>query len=199
MDRLDRRTFVATSAATTAAMTVPSDSIMHALGTADSPASTRLDPRRHRFGVNYTPSHNWWFCWNDWNPDPIKRDLDAIVALGADHLRILLVWPFFQPNPKWVSPAHLERLDQLVTLMGERHLDALVTVFTGQLSGWYFLPSFNRLSDGFFTDRVMLDAQELFVRELGRVLQPHQNVIGFDMGNEINTCWSAPPAACERG
>ena len=22
---------------------------------------------RHRFGVNYTPSHNWWFCWNDWN------------------------------------------------------------------------------------------------------------------------------------
>jgi hypothetical protein len=67
------------------------------------------------------------------------------------------------------------------------------------LSGWYFLPSFNRLSDGFFTDRVMLDAQELFVRELGRVLQPHQNVIGFDMGNEINTCWSAPPAACERG
>ncbi len=59
--------------------------------------------------------------------------------------------------------------------MGERHLDALVTVFTGQLSGWYFLPSFNRLSDGFFTDRVMLDAQELFVRELGRVLQPHQN------------------------
>ena len=20
---------------------------------------------RHRFGVNYTPSRNWWFCWND--------------------------------------------------------------------------------------------------------------------------------------
>ena len=161
-------------------------------------ARTRLNPQprshRHRFGVNYTPSHNWWFCWNDWNPDPIKRDLDAIAALGADHLRILLVWPFFQPNPKWVSPAHLDRLDQLITLMGERHLDALVTVFTGQLSGWYFLPSFNRLSDGFFTDRVMLDAQELFVRELGRVLQPHQNVIGFDMGNEINTCWSAKTA-----
>ena len=78
--------------------------------------------------------------------DPIKRDLDAIAALGADHLRIMLIWPFFQPNPKWVSPAHLERLDQLLTLMGERHLDALVTVFTGQLSGWYFLPSFNRLS-----------------------------------------------------
>jgi hypothetical protein len=36
----------------------------------------------------------------------------------------------------------------------------------------------------------MLAAQELFVRELGRVLAPHENLIGFDMGNEINTCWS---------
>ena len=47
-----------------------------------SASNLMLDPMRHRFGVNYTPSHNWWFCWNDWNPDPIKRDLDAIAALG---------------------------------------------------------------------------------------------------------------------
>jgi len=75
-----------------------------------------IDLSRHRFGVNYTPSHNWWFCWNDWNADPIRRDLDAIAALGADHLRLMLIWPFFQPNPKWVSTAHLERMDQLLTL-----------------------------------------------------------------------------------
>ncbi len=147
---------------------------------------------RHRFGVNYTPSHNWWFCWNDWDADPIKRDLDAIAALGADHLRIMLVWPFFQPNPKWVSPAHLARLDQLLTLMGERKMDALVTVFTGQLSGWYFLPPFNRLSDGFYTEPLMWNAQELFVRELARTMRPHGNIIGFDFGNELNTCWQAP-------
>src|ERR1700676_4721113 len=64
-----------------------------------------LDLTLHRFGVNYTPSHNWWFCWNDWNAAPIRRDLDAIAALGADHLRLILIWPFFQPNPKWVSSA----------------------------------------------------------------------------------------------
>ena len=88
---------------------------------------------RHRFGVNYTPSKNWWFCWNEWDAGSMKRNLDAIAALGADHLRILLIWPYFQPNPKWVSPLHLERLDQLLTLMGERNLDAVVTVFTGQI------------------------------------------------------------------
>ena len=186
---MNRRHFLSASAATLAA----SSSIATALAPEASPDAHILLLTRHRFGVNYTPSHNWWFCWNDWNPDPIRRDLDAIAALGADHLRILLVWPFFQPNPTWVSPAHLERLDQLITHMGERHLDALVTVFTGQLSGWYFLPPFNRLSDGFFTNRVMLDAQALFIRELSRTLAPHPNVIGYDMGNEINTCWSADP------
>jgi hypothetical protein len=153
-----------------------------------------LDLNRHRFGVNYTPSRNWWFCWNDWDAGSIARDLDAIAGLGADHLRIMLVWPFFQPNPKWVSGAHLERLDQLLSLMEQRRLDALVTVFTGQLSGWFFLPSFNRLSDGFYTEKMMWDAQELFVRELARVMKPHANIMGFDFGNELNTCWKAPQA-----
>jgi endo-1,4-beta-mannosidase len=188
---MDRRTFISTSAAAATAIAAPS--FAGTLAAATSSDAHTLDLTRHRFGVNYTPSHNWWFCWNDWNPDPIRRDLDAIAALGADHLRILLIWPFFQPNPTWVSPAHLDRLNQLITLMGERQLDALVTVFTGQLSGWYFLPPFNRLSNGFFTDRIMLDAQALFIRELSRTLAPHQNVIGFDMGNEINTCWSTDP------
>jgi hypothetical protein len=47
------------------------------LGSGDLP---ELDLTRHRFGVNYTPSHNWWYCWNDWDSYPIKRDLDAIAA-----------------------------------------------------------------------------------------------------------------------
>jgi len=148
---------------------------------------------RHRFGVNYTPSKNWWFCWNEWDADPIKRDLDGIASLGADHLRILLIWPYFQPNPKWVSPLHLERLDQLLTLMGERGLEALVTVFTGQLSGWYFLPPFNKPGSAFYTDDTIWQAQEMFVQQLARVISARDNVIGFDVGNEINTCWSTEP------
>ncbi|MGB7130163.1 MAG: hypothetical protein WBD59_05110, partial [Candidatus Sulfotelmatobacter sp.] len=123
----------------------------------------------------------------------IGRDLDAIAFLGADHLRILLIWPYFQPNPTWVSPLHLERLDQLLTLMAERRLDAVITVFTGQLSGWYFLPPFNKPGAAFFTDDGIWKAQELIVRQLAGVIAAKQNVIGFDLGNEINTCWSAEP------
>ncbi len=190
---MNRRQFLAASSAAAAgALAASSPPASFALAQTNPASTSKLDLTRHRFGVNYTPSHHWWFCWNDWNVDPIRRDLDAIAALGADHLRLMLIWPFFQPNPIWVSPAHLERLDQLLAMMGERHLDALVTVFTGQLSGWFFLPSFNRLSDGFYTNATMRSAQELFVRQLARVMQPHANIIGFDFGNELDTCWKAP-------
>ncbi len=166
---------------------------------AETRSLTPLALERHRFGVNYTPSHNWWFCWNNWDADSVKRDLDAIAGLGADHLRILLVWPYFQPNPTYVSALHLDRLDQMLTMMGERRMDVLVTVFTGQLSGWYFLPPFQKDRDGhageaFYSDPTMFAAQGLFVRELAHLIQRHTNIIGFDLGNEVNTCWSAPTA-----
>src|SRR5271165_1932171 len=122
---MNRRKFLAGSAASVAAVAGQGSMARRVAAQAASPEHAGLDLNRHRFGVNYTPSRNWWFCWNDWDAWSIVRDLDAIAALGADHLRIMLVWPFFQPNPKWVSTAHLERLDQLLRLMGERRLDAL--------------------------------------------------------------------------
>lgn len=129
---MDRREFISASAAVAGAMAVRRggalDLMAHSTAPIRSAATLGLDVSRHRFGVNYTPSRNWWFCWNEWDADPIKRDLDGIAALGADHLRVLLIWPYFQPNPKYVSPLHLQRLDELLTLMGERNLDALVTV-----------------------------------------------------------------------
>lgn len=188
---IDRRKFLAS--ATGAALAAASGLAQQSPeGKPPSADGLRLD--RHRFGVNYTPSHNWWFCWNDWNRDPIQQDLDRIASLGADHLRVLLIWPYFQPNLTWVSPAHLERLDDLMTLAAERNLDVLVTVFTGQLSGWLFLPPFNKPDPAFYSDVRIGAAQELFVRELSHRMRAHSNFLGYDLGNELNTCWTAPLA-----
>ena len=139
----------------------------------------------HRFGVNYTPSKNWYFCWNDWEPDSIARDFDAIAALGADHIRLMLIWPYFQPNPTWVSPLHLDRLEQLMGLAHARRLNVLVTVFTGFLSGWHFPPPFYKTGD-LYTSPEMFRAQSFMIKALAARLKTHPNLIGFDIGNEIN-------------
>ena len=48
---------------------------------------------RHRFGLNYVPSESWYFFYNDWQPDRILRNMAAMAEVGADHLRVMVVWP----------------------------------------------------------------------------------------------------------
>lgn len=185
---MDRRMFLVSAAGAALAAT---SGLSPDLTAENTSGGDRLRLDRHRFGVNYTPSHNWWFCWNDWKRDPIQQDLDRIALLGADHLRVLLIWPYFQPNLTWVSPAHMDRLDDLMTMAAARHLDVLVTVFTGQLSGWFFLPPFNKPDPAFYSDARIGAAQDLFVSALAQKMRAHSNFLGFDLGNELNTCWTA--------
>jgi hypothetical protein len=144
-----------------------------------------------RFGVNYIPRENWWYAWNDFSQDSIARDLDAIAALGADHLRIMLVWPYLQPNRGWVSPAHLDRLDQLMVLTAERNLDVCPALYTGWLSGWPFRPVFDEGRD-FYREPAMREPSELYMRACAERLNQHANFLGFDLGNEMNGCWKTP-------
>lgn len=152
------------------------------------------DLSRIRFGVNYVPSRKWWYCWNDFEPEDHARDFDAIAAMGADHLRIMLIWPYFQPNRRWVSPAHLDRLDRLMSLAGERKLDVCVTPLTGWLSGWAFRPNFDR-ADDFYTAPEMREPVERYLRACAERLNTHDNFLGFDLGNELNCCWRAKTTA----
>lgn len=149
---------------------------------------------RYRFGVNYTPSQKWWFCWNDFSRDEAARDLDTIVKLNADHIRIMAIWPYFQPNPGWVSPAHLEHLRTIMELAAERNLDVCVSLFVGHLTGQHFRPGYEFNAD-FFTDEYMSSVQKLYIESMAEVLNQFDNFLGFDLGNELNCCWKTPDIA----
>jgi len=173
--------------------------VLAATGAAARTTDRRANPDRlrfdrHRFGVNYVPSKHWYYCWNDWDAAAIARDLDAIAGLSADHIRVMLVWPAFQPNPNYVSSAHLDRLEQLMTLAAQHGLDVLVTPLTGWLSGFAFRPPFLE-DEAFYTSPKWLEAQLFFIRTLGTRLRTHANFLGFDVGNEINCAWSAKTTA----
>jgi endo-1,4-beta-mannosidase len=147
--------------------------------------------QRFRFGVNYTPTRHWYYCWNDFEADSIRRDLDTVAELHSDHIRLQLIWPWFQPNPNWVSPAHLERLRTLMSIAAERGLDVCVAALNGWLSGYAFQPPFGG-KESIYTSPLFRAAQERYFTELSKVLQPQPNFLGFDLGNEMNYYWPAP-------
>ncbi len=147
----------------------------------------------HRFGVNYVPSRNWYYCYNDWDGDSICRDLDAVAALGADHVRIMLIWPWFQPNPTALSARHLDHLEQILAIAAERGLDVLVTLYTGWLSGYHFNPPFLE-NEPFYTSPEWRKVQDFFLDGVAERMRGHENFMGFDIGNEINCNWQATPA-----
>jgi hypothetical protein len=145
-----------------------------------------------RFGVNYTPSRRWYYMWNDFDAKAIARDLDAVASLGADHIRLMLIWPWFQPNIGWVSPVHLERLGVVFDFAAQRGLDVCPSLLCGWLTGGAFRQTFERKESIYDSPRLW-ESQRLYFREVAAMVKDRPNFIGFDLGNEMNCCWYAKP------
>ncbi len=183
---MDRRDFLRlTSAALAAGSPLAVSPVVAGVATASADSDPLL---QHRFGVNYVPSRNWYYCYNDWDASAIARDFDRIVEIGADHMRVMVIWPWFQPNPTQVSAAHLDRFDELMQLAAQRKLDVLPTIYTGWLSGFRFNPPYLE-KEPFFTSPKWAAAQDLYLDEISKHMRQHPNFLGYDIGNEINCDW----------
>ena len=123
---ISRRQFVKTSVLTSTA------AIAERLAGGGIPAAGGMKPTALRFGVNFTPRKNWWYCWLDWDHAAIADDLAGIAGLGVDHIRIQCLWPFFQPGIANVSERALANLRSLLEEADRAGLDVEVTV----LNGW---------------------------------------------------------------
>jgi hypothetical protein len=154
-------------------------------------AATLPARSRHvRFGANYVPTKTWWYLWQNWDADEVRRDLDDVAALGMDHVRIQLLWPEFQPNANAVSSQNIERLVELLDVAEEHGLDVEVTVLDGQLSGFLFVPAYLiDNADGhvrnFVTDAGLIRVQERLFTALADAIAKHPRFLGFDIANEI--------------
>lgn len=143
---------------------------------------------RPRFGVNYTPSQGWFHHWLDFDLDAVRADLDAIAALGLDHVRVFPLWPLFQPNRGLIRPRAVEQLVALVDAAGERGLDAGVDGLQGHLSSFDFRPSWISTwhRRNMFTDPDVVDAEAEYLRTLAAALAERPNFLGMTVGNETN-------------
>ncbi|AXG81785.1 glycoside hydrolase 5 family protein [Streptomyces paludis] len=146
-----------------------------------------------RFGVNYTPSRDWFYSWLDPDWASVRRDLEALAALGLDHVRVLPLWPVVQPNRTLIRARALRDVRRVVEIAGEAGLDASVDVLQGHLSGFDFVPSW--LTDwhrrSMFSDPDAVDAQTRLVEAFEDRLRDLPNFLGLTLGNEVNQFTSA--------
>ncbi|MGX1563069.1 glycoside hydrolase 5 family protein [Streptomyces sp. NPDC055506] len=162
---------------------------MHSPRARDLGARPEEDPiPTLRFGVNYTPRRGWFHAWHDFDPANAREDLDQIAALGLDHVRVFHLWPLLQPNRTLIRPAAVDQLAHLVDLAAEAGLDVLVDGVQGHLSSFDFYPEWTRSwhHRNVFTDPEAVAAQAELMRTLGRSLAGRPNLIGLQLGNELN-------------
>ncbi|GAB6902957.1 hypothetical protein JCM9957A_60490 [Kineosporia succinea] len=147
-----------------------------------------------RFGVNYVPSGDWFYSWLSPRWDAIRRDLDAIAALGLDHVRILPLWPVLQPNRTWIRPEALADVRRVAELAGAAGLGFSVDAVQGHLSSFDFVPSWltSWHRRNLFTDPSVVDAQAELVASLHGAVGDLPGYLGLTLGNEVNQFSSRP-------
>lgn len=164
-----------------------------------SVVSAARESQKLRFGANYVPRKNWWYCWLDWDQQAIVDDLNAIAGLGMDHIRIQCLWPYFQPGIANVSERALANLHLLLDAASGAGLDVEVTVLNGWMSGLSFMPPWvaplkkpSNLGVGnIFTDRQVIEAEKLLFRRIAETVGRHPRFMGFDIGNEMGVLQQA--------
>ncbi|ANY09081.1 glycoside hydrolase 5 family protein [Pseudonocardia sp. HH130630-07] len=141
-----------------------------------------------RFGVNYTPSGDWFFSWLDFSPERVARDLDRIAELGVDHVRIFPLWPVIQPNRSLIRSAGIDDVVTVVDLARSAGLDVNVDALQGHLSSFDFVPSWLQTwhRRNLFTDEQVVTSTERYVHALTTAVAGRDNLMGVTVGNEVN-------------
>lgn len=189
---ISRRDFVKASALGSAALLAGDKQIF-----GNSVASPQ-PLRRLRFGVNYVPRKNWWYCWMDWDQNAVADDLKGVADLGLDHVRIQCLWPYFQPGINRVSESVLDRLYSLLNAADGAGLDVEVTVLNGWMSGLAFMPAWvaplgnlgDRTNLNIFTSPTVIEAEKLLLSRIAETIGNHPRFLGFDIGNELTVLQS---------
>lgn len=140
------------------------------------------------YGVNYTPSHGWFFTWL--NPDwaSVEKDFEQIVSLGLDHVRIFPLWPLLQPNRAYINEKAVSDVAQMVHLAGLHGLNVYVDVIQGHLSSYDFVPTWlvSWHDTNMFTDEKAIQAQAHLVKTVYEACEKEKNFSGLTLGNECN-------------
>jgi endo-1,4-beta-mannosidase len=178
---------------------------------------TGVEPTAFRLGVNYWPAEQAMNWLQAYDPAVTRRDFARAKSGGFDSLRVFLRWEDAQPTPDTTDATILGRLLDAADAADEVGTTLLVTLFTGHMSGANWAPPwavgspsadrrFRILSGGdvfpsaaglrnWYSDGVVVDAQERLAALVAETLAGHPGVWGWDLGNENSNCTLPPDKA----
>lgn len=167
-------------------------------------------------GCNYLASHAGTRMWSDWRPEVVNRDFRLLSESGLQVLRVLPLWPDFQPlhllrgggghplefrfgeeplpddacGQAGMSCEAMEHFAVFLDLAEEHSLKLIVGLLTGWMSGrLYVPPAFESLN--VLTDPMAIRWELRFVRHFVGTFKDHPAIVGWDLGNECNCMGAA--------
>ncbi len=162
-------------------------------------------------GCNYWASHAGTHTWRNWRPDVVADDMRLLEEAGVQVIRVFPLWPDFQPlnmlytcagakqefrmgetplpdtelGRAGVSPEAMEHFKFLCDEAQKHHIQVLVGLITGWMSGRWFVPApFEEKN--VLTDPYVLQWEVRFVRAFVNYFKDHPAIRGWDLGNECN-------------
>lgn len=156
--------------------------------------------------------------WSSFDVGEVRADFERIARAGFDCVRLFLTWEDFQPSPSELDVRALERLVRTLDCAKDQGLGVMPTLFTGHMSGVNWIPTWALGGDAgdarfrvvsakrvvstglrnWFTDPLVLTAQERLAKDLARAVGQHPALYAWDLGNENSNCVIPPTRAAGR-
>ncbi|MBQ9964372.1 MAG: cellulase family glycosylhydrolase [Clostridia bacterium] len=158
-------------------------------------------------GCNYWASNAGADMWRQFDADVIEKDLRILSEHGVRCVRIFPNWRDFQPvianvthagivneylaavptadNAYYLDDVMLDRFEQVLALCEKYHIQAIVGLITGWMSGGMFCPQV-LYGKNLITDPMAQYLQQLFIKGFVKRFRDHAAVYAWDLGNECN-------------
>jgi hypothetical protein len=149
-------------------------------------------------GFNYHPSTTGCQYWQEWNPDQIDTDLRAMSDRGFNTVRFFIFWADVEPAPGQYDGVIVDRLKTFVAIARRHRLFCIPALLTIWMNGQLFdLPW--RRGRNLWTDAEMVCREIAYVGHIATALRDADNVLAYDLGDEVIHVDFASAQALSRG
>ncbi len=157
-------------------------------------------------GCNYWASNAGTEMWQNFDVDCIEKDLRILSEHGVNCMRVFPNWRDFQPvmphyaacgevaeyclpdgkeNPYYLDETMLDRFAILLELCKKYHIQVIIGLLTGWMSGGLFIPT-ALYGKNLITDPLAQYFEQLFIKGFIDRFKDDESIYAWDLGNECN-------------